>query len=88
MFMVRSVFLCDTPTTGTRGASLAPIHPLDYIRSSPKPIMEPDYTDYTKSEDVRLAFEAMAARLYNLDGIYAWNEDVELVRKALEIAGY
>jgi hypothetical protein len=47
--------------------------------------MEPDYT---KSEDVRLTFEAMAARLYALDGIYAWNEDVQLVRKALENAGH
>jgi len=39
-------------------------------------------------KDVMLTFEALAARLDSLDGMYAWIEEIELVRKALEKAGY
>lgn len=35
-----------------------------------------------------LTFEALAARLDSLDGKYAWNEEIEVIRKALELAGY
>lgn len=44
-------------------------------------------TDF-KKEDVMMTFEALAARLDALDGVYAWDEEIELVRKALENAGY
>lgn len=44
-------------------------------------------TDFNKEEVMKI-FEALAARLDSLDGMYAWNEDIEIVRKALEIAGY
>ena len=46
--------------------------------------MENDF----KKEDVMLTFEALAARLDSLDGMYAWNEEIELIREALEKAGY
>lgn len=39
-------------------------------------------------EDVILTFDALAARLDSLDGMYAWNDEIELIRKALEKAGY
>jgi hypothetical protein len=43
--------------------------------------------EFDKS-DVMLTFEALAARLDSLDGMYAWNEEIELIRKVLEEAGY
>ncbi len=33
-------------------------------------------------------FEALATRLDSLDGMYAWNEEIEMIREALERAGY
>jgi len=44
-------------------------------------------TDF-KKEDLMTVFEAMASRLNDLDGMYGWNDDIDLIRKALEIAGY
>ena len=44
-------------------------------------------TDF-KKEDVMMTFEALAARLDSLDGMYAWNNEIDLIRKALETAGY
>lgn len=44
-------------------------------------------TEFDKS-DVMLTFEALASRLDSLDGMYAWNEEIELIRNALEYAGY
>lgn len=38
--------------------------------------------------EVMRTFEALAARLNSLDGMYAWDEEIEEVRKALENAGY
>lgn len=43
--------------------------------------------DSNKNE-VMLSFEALAARLSSLDGMYAWDEEIEEVREALEKAGY
>lgn len=46
--------------------------------------------DSNKNE-VMLSFEALAARLSSLDGMYAWDEEIEEVREALEAlekAGY
>ncbi|AEC53212.1 hypothetical protein SCRM01_266 [Synechococcus phage S-CRM01] len=39
-------------------------------------------------DEVLAAFEAMAARLDSLDGMYAWNDEIDLIREALEKAGY
>jgi hypothetical protein len=39
-------------------------------------------------KDVMLTFEALAARLDSLDGMYAWTEEIDLIRKALEKAGF
>ena len=45
-------------------------------------------TDYTEKEDVMLTFEALANRLDHLDGMYAWDDEIELIRKALKDAGH
>ncbi len=57
-----------------------------YLRSQPHTpdTMETDF----KKEDVMMTFEALAARLDSLDGMYAWNNEIDLIRKALETAGY
>jgi len=34
------------------------------------------------------ALEAMAARLNSLDGMYAWDDEIELIREALETVEY
>jgi hypothetical protein len=44
-------------------------------------------TDCTK-EDVMLTFEALANRLTDLDGMYAWDDEIESIRKALKDAGH
>ena len=44
--------------------------------------MEPDFP----KEEVMTTFEALAARLNRLDGMY--DEEIEMIRKALEFAGY
>lgn len=44
--------------------------------------------EYSEKEEVMRTFEAIASRLDSLDGYYAWNEEIETVRKALETAGY
>jgi hypothetical protein len=43
--------------------------------------------EFNKNE-VMLTFEALAARLDSLDGMYAWNEEIEMIREALTRAGY
>lgn len=39
-------------------------------------------------KEIMLAFDALTARLDSLDGMYAWNDEIEMVREALEKAGY
>jgi hypothetical protein len=41
-----------------------------------------------ENEDVMSTFESLAARLDSLDGMYAWDKELEIVREALEKAGY
>jgi hypothetical protein len=36
---------------------------------------------------VMSAFEALAARLDSLDGMYAWDNEIEMIREALKRAG-
>ena len=40
------------------------------------------------TNEVMLTFEALASRLDSLDGMYAWNDEIDMVREALEKAGY
>jgi hypothetical protein len=37
--------------------------------------------DFDKNS-VMLTFEALAARLDSLDGMYAWDEEIEMIREA------
>ncbi len=39
-------------------------------------------------KEIMLAFDALTARLDSLDGMYAWNDEIDMVREALEKAGY
>lgn len=41
-------------------------------------------TESKLASEAIMAFEAMFARLDSTDGYYAWNEEAEEVRKALE----
>ncbi len=40
------------------------------------------------SKEILLAFDALTARLVSLDGMYAWDDEIDRVREALEKAGY
>ena len=40
------------------------------------------------TNEVMLTFDALASRLDSLDGMYAWNDEIDMVREALEKAGY
>lgn len=44
-------------------------------------------TEFDKTK-VMETFEMLMERLNSLDGLYAWDMEAEIVRKALEIAGY
>lgn len=44
-------------------------------------------TEFNK-DIVMSIFETLADRLSYLEGKYAWNQEIELIRKALEEAGY
>ena len=41
--------------------------------------MENEFDD----KEVISAFEAMASRLDSLDGMYAWNNEIDMIREAL-----
>ena len=40
------------------------------------------------TNEVMLTFDTLVSRLDSLDGMYAWDDEIDMVREALEKAGY